>query len=231
MLDNLSSALAGAVSHPVAGPLATFLAGLISSIAPCTLTAIALIVGFVGGQKSGSKGRAIAVSLSFFLGLTIAFVILAAVAQGLGILLRGPLYSGILGLIVFVMGLHVAGIIRLPIPSASPDAAKLTGIAGAFLLGLITATVSAPCATPVLIAVLALASASTQGARGIILITAYALGHWAPVLVAGFTAGLLPSLLKKKGLKDIARVMTLCMGIGLALLGAWLAFTNLMKLI
>ena len=231
MLDNLSSALAGAVSHPIAGPLATFLAGLISSIAPCTLTAIALVVGFVGGQKSGSKGRAIAVSVSFFLGLTIAFVILAAVAQGLGILLRGPLYSGILGLIVFVMGLHVAGIIRLPIPSASPDAAKLTGIAGAFLLGLITATVSAPCATPVLIAVLALASASTQGARGIILITAYALGHWAPVLVAGFTAGLLPSLLKKKGLKDTARVMTLCMGIGLALLGAWLAFTNLMKLI
>ena len=231
MLDNLSSALAEAVSHPIAGPLATFLAGLISSIAPCTLTAIALVVGFVGGQKSGSKGRAIAVSVSFFLGLTIAFVILAAVAQGLGILLRGPLYSGILGLIVFVMGLHVAGIIRLPIPSASPDAAKLTGIAGAFLLGLITATVSAPCATPVLIAVLALASASTQGARGIILITAYALGHWAPVLVAGFTAGLLPSLLKKKGLKDTARVMTLCMGLGLALLGAWLAFTNLMKLI
>ena len=231
MLDNLSSALAEAVSHPIAGPLATFLAGLISSIAPCTLTAIALVVGFVGGQKSGSKGRAIGVSVSFFLGLTIAFVILAAVAQGLGILLRGPLYSGILGLIVFVMGLHVAGIIRLPIPSASPDAAKLTGIAGAFLLGLITATVSAPCATPVLIAVLALASASTQGARGIILITAYALGHWAPVLVAGFTAGLLPSLLKRKGLKDTARVMTLCMGIGLALLGAWLAFTNLMKLI
>ncbi len=231
MLDSLSSALAGAVSHPIAGPLATFLAGLISSIAPCTLTAIALIVGFVGGQKSGGRGRAAAVTISFFLGLTIAFVILGAVAQGLGFLLRGPAYSGALGLIVLAMGLHVAGIIRLPIPSVSPDAERLTGIAGAFLLGLVTATVPAPCATPVLIAVLALASASTEGARGLLLITAYGLGHWAPVLVAGFTAGLLPSLLKQKGLKDAARVLTLCMGIGLALIGAWLAFTNLMKLI
>ncbi len=231
MLDNLSSALAGAVSHPIAGPLATFLAGLISSIAPCTLTAIALVLGFVGGQRSGGKGRAITVTVSFFLGLTVAFVALGALAQGLGILLRGPLYSGILGIIVLAMGLHMSGIIKLPMPSVSPDAERLTGIAGAFLLGLITATVSAPCATPVLIAVLALASASTEGARGLILITAYGLGHWAPVLVAGFTAGLLPSLLKNKGLKDAARVITLCMGIGLALLGAWLAMSNLAKLI
>ncbi len=231
MLDNLSDALAGAISHPIAGPLATFLAGLISSIAPCTLTAIALVVGFVGGQKSGGKGKAIAVTISFFMGLTVAFVVLGALAQGLGILLRGPLYSGILGILVLVMGLHVAGVVRLPMPSVSPDAEKLTGIAGAFILGLVTATVSAPCATPVLIAVLALASASTEGARGLLLITAYGLGHWAPVLVAGFTAGLLPSLLKRKGLKDAARVMTLCMGIGLALLGAWLAITNLTKLI
>lgn len=231
MLDNLSDALAGAISHPIAGPLATFLAGLISSIAPCTLTAIALVVGFVGGQKSGGKGKAIAVTISFFMGLTVAFVVLGALAQGLGILLRGPLYSGILGILVLVMGLHVAGVVRLPMPSVSPDAEKLTGIAGAFILGLVTATVSAPCATPVLIAVLALASASTEGARGLLLITAYGMGHWAPVLVAGFTAGLLPSLLKRKGLKDAARVMTLCMGIGLALLGAWLAITNLTKLI
>lgn len=231
MLDNLSDALAGAISHPIAGPLATFLAGLISSIAPCTLTAIALVVGFVGGQKSGGKGKAIAVTISFFMGLTVAFVVLGALAQGLGILLRGPLYSGILGILVLVMGLHVAGAVRLPMPSVSPDAEKLTGIAGAFILGLVTATVSAPCATPVLIAVLALASASTEGARGLLLITAYGLGHWAPVLVAGFTVGLLPSLLKRKGLKDAARVMTLCMGIGLALLGAWLAITNLTKLI
>lgn len=231
MLDNLSDALAGAISHPIAGPLATFLAGLISSIAPCTLTAIALVVGFVGGQKSGGKGKAIAVTISFFMGLTVAFVVLGALAQGMGILLRGPLYSGILGIVVLVMGLHVAGVVRLPMPSVSPDAEKLTGIAGAFILGLVTATVSAPCATPVLIAVLALASASTEGARGLLLITAYGMGHWAPVLVAGFTAGLLPSLLKRKGLKDAARVMTLCMGIGLALLGAWLAITNLTKLI
>lgn len=231
MLDSLSSALAEAVSHPITGPLATFLAGLISSLAPCTLTAIALVIGFVGGQKSGGKARAAAVTVSFFLGLTVAFVVLGALAQGIGILLRGPLYSAILGLVVLLMGLHLAGIIRLPVPSASPNAEKLTGVAGAFLLGLVTATVSAPCATPVLVAVLALASASSEGARGLLLITAYGLGHWAPVLLAGFTAGLLPSLLKRKGLKEAAKVMTQCMGAGLALIGAWLAVTNLMKLI
>jgi cytochrome c biogenesis protein CcdA len=225
MLDNLAKVLADAISQPVFGFVAAFLAGLISSLAPCTLTAIVLIVGFVGASKE--KVKALASTISFFLGLTVTFVILGAIAQGLGFLFSGPIFKAILGLITFLMGLNIVGLIKIPMPSFSPKVERGTGAAGAFLLGIVTATVSAPCATPVLIAVLALASSSAQGTRGILLTTAYALGHWAPVLVAGITAGFIPSALGKSGFAKAARFLTVAMGIAIAATGAWIAVTSL----
>jgi len=231
MLDKLAQNLTQALSMPLFGFAAAFLAGLISSLAPCTLTAIALVVGYVGGSKAMGRARALASTLAFFLGLTVAFVVLGALAQGLGFLLSGPAFSLALGLLVLLMGMNVAGIISIPMPSATPRAEGRVHAAGAFALGLVTATVSAPCATPVLVAVLALASATAGGSRGVLLTIAYALGHWAPVLVAGITAGTAPQALARSGLTKYSRALTLAMGIALMATGAWLAATNMLKLI
>jgi len=229
MIDNLAKVLADAISQPIFGYVAAFLAGLISSLSPCTMTAIVLIVAFVGASKE--RGKAIASTVSFFLGLTVTFVAFGVIAQGIGFLFSGPLFKVILGLIVFLMGLNIIGLIKIPMPSFSPKVERGTGVLGAFILGIVTATVSAPCATPVLIAVLALASSSVQGARGVLLTTAYALGHWAPVLVAGIAAGLIPSALGNSGFTKAARILTVALGIAITAIGAWMAVTSLIMLI
>jgi len=231
MLENLAQNLTQALSMPLFGFAAAFLAGLISSLAPCTLTAIALVIGYVGGSKGMGRARAMASTVAFFLGLTFAFVVLGALAQGLGFLFSGPAFSLFLGLLVLAMGMNVAGIIRIPMPSVAPRTGGRVHAAGAFVLGLVTATVSAPCATPVLVAVLALASATTGGSRGLLLTIAYALGHWAPVLLAGITAGTAPQALAKPGLIKYSRALNLAMGIALMAAGAWLVATNTLKLI
>lgn len=231
MSGNIAENLTQALSMPIFGFAAAFLAGLVSSLAPCTFTAIALVVGYVGGSKDIGRARAMASTISFFLGLTVAFVVLGALAQGLGFLFSGPVFSLILGLLVLVMGMNIAGLIRIPMPSVAPRAGGRARMAGAFVLGLVTATVSAPCATPVLVAVLALASATTGGSRGLLLTIAYALGHWAPVLLAGFTAGSAPQVLAKSGWTRYSHALNIAMGAALMAAGAWLAATNLLKLI
>jgi cytochrome c-type biogenesis protein len=229
MISDLSKFLAETISHPVAGFAAAFLAGVISSIAPCTVTAITLIIGYVGGYAAGNKAKATACTVSFVTGLTIAFVTLGVVASGLGFLFAGPVYRALLSILVLLMGLNVMGVIRLPMPAINPKIKSGSGIAGAFMLGLITASVSAPCATPVLIAILAMASASTNGIRGILLTTFYAIGHWLPVLIVGITAGFAPSALAKAGFRKLSNAFLQAMGVILVAIGTWMLCTSIVN--
>lgn len=228
MLNGLSQTLAEVISLPVVGVAAALLAGLLSSLAPCTFTAMALVLGFVG---RGDGKKAVISTVAFFAGLTVAFVALGVLAQGLGFLFASPVFSAFLAAIVLAMGLNVMGIVRIPMPTVPVRARSGLSAAGAFTLGLVTATVSAPCATPVLIAVLAMASATSTGSRAILLTTAYALGHWAPVLAAGFMAGLAPEKLRESGLARASRLLTAGLGIAISAAGAWMLYSSLIKLL
>jgi cytochrome c-type biogenesis protein len=176
-----------------------FLGGIVTSIGPCNLASIPLVMAYVGGGSQRQRGRVFALSLSFAVGLAITFMLLGVVASLLGGLLGG--WRGwpyLLAGVCFLIGLHMLGAFSLPIPawfSDLPTRIQLCGLPGALALGLAFGLVASQCATPVLAAILTTVMAHQDGlAYGALLLFVYALGRGVPVVVAGTFAGALRGL-------------------------------------
>ncbi len=101
------------------------------------------------------------------------------------------LWNWIVALVCILMGLHLAGVLTVPIPALGTGLSrKAHGYFGALLLGLLFGLVSAPCAAPILIVLLTyLAGSGAAGAWGALLLLFYAFGHSVLILVAGTSMG------------------------------------------
>jgi cytochrome c-type biogenesis protein len=190
-----------------------FLAGIVSFASPCCLPLVPVYVTYmVGTTPPGSPtGRRVAFkqALAFVLGFTVVFVALWASVGLVGYLLRD--YVGILrqvgGAVLIVMGLHVAGVIRISalyrqisVPTGRLVGKSATGdgtvmvIAPSYirsgLLGVAFAAGWTPCVGPILGGIIGLASLNSSVGQGTVLLIAYAMGLGIPfVLVAvGATA-------------------------------------------
>lgn len=209
--------------------IAVFIGGLISAASPCVLAAIPLIVGYVGGYAEGNKKKAALFSLVFVLGLSITFTLLGAAASVMGQFLgfMGKwLYIG-LAVVAIGMGLQLMGIISIPLPFQKTRQVKSKGLAGAFLLGLLTGTVSSPCATPVLAVILAYVSTQGDILYGGSLLFVYALGHCALIFVAGLSIGFTESIVSSKGIKNFSLYAKKISGAILVVVGVYFGITNL----
>lgn len=208
--------------------VAVFIGGLISAASPCVLAAIPLIIGYVGGYSEGNKKKAALFSLVFVFGLSITFTLLGAAAsvmgQFLGFMGRW-LYIG-LAVIAIFMGFQLMGIISIPLPFQKTRAVKTKGLLGAFLLGMLTGTVSSPCATPVLAVILAYVSTQGDMAYGGSLLFVYALGHCALIFIAGLSIGLTESIVSAKGMKNFSLYAKKLSGALLALVGIYFGITS-----
>jgi len=209
--------------------VAVFVGGLISAASPCVLAAIPLIIGYVGGYSEGNKKKAALFSLVFVLGLSITFTLLGAAAsvmgQFLGFMGRW-LYIG-LAVIAILMGLQLMGIISIPLPFQKTRAIKTKGLLGAFLLGMLTGTVSSPCATPVLSVILAYVSTQGDMVYGGSLLFVYAIGHCALIFVAGLSVGLTESIVGSKSTRNFSLYAKKVSGALLVLVGIYFGITNL----
>ena len=208
--------------------VAVFIGGLISAASPCVLAAIPLIIGYVGGYSEGNKKKAALFSLIFVLGLSITFTLLGAAAsvmgQFLGFMGRW-LYIG-LAVIAILMGLQLMGIISIPLPFQKTRAVKTKGLLGAFLLGMLTGTVSSPCATPVLAVILAYVSTQGDMVYGGSLLFVYALGHCALIFVAGLSIGFTESIVSSRGVKNFSLYLKKSSGAILVAAGVYFGVTN-----
>lgn len=208
--------------------LAVFMGGLISAASPCVLAAIPLIIGYVGGYSEGNKKKAALYSLVFVIGLALAFTILGAAAAAVGRFLGflGKwLYIG-LAAIAIIMGLQLLGIVSLALPLQGSRGVKTEGLLGAFFLGLLTGVASSPCATPVLVVILAYVSTQGDLFYGSSLLFVYALGHCALIFVAGTSVGLTESFLKSRGADGFSRYSRIASGVILMGVGMYIGITN-----
>jgi cytochrome c-type biogenesis protein len=143
----------------VLGYLIVFMGGVVTSLGPCNLATIPLIVGFVGGSHDLSRKRAFALSFAFALGLAITFMMLGIFAAMLGAWIGGGArwWYYLVAAICFVIGLHMLGVLRFDLPltfGGLRERIALKGIPGALALGLVSGLVASQCATPVLAAIL-----------------------------------------------------------------------------
>ena len=209
--------------------LLVFLGGIVTSIGPCNVAMIPLVVGFVGGSPDLSRSRSFALALTFATGLAITFMLLGVAAALVGGLVGAATRTWfyLVAGVCLIIGLQMLGVIHLTIPSwfgAMRERVGLRGTPGALALGLVSGLVASQCATPVLAAILTYVMAQQDSlAYGAALLFVYALGRGVPIVLAGtFTGALkeLQSLGKWSGLiEKFSGVIVL--GVGLYLL--WIA--------
>jgi cytochrome c biogenesis protein CcdA len=208
--------------------LAVFLGGLISAASPCVLAAIPLVIGYVGGYSEGNRRRSALFSLVFVLGLSFTFTMLGAAASAMGQFLGFMgrwLYVGI-AFIAVLMGLQLMGVISVPMPLQKTRTVKSKGLLGALLLGMLTGTVSSPCATPVLAVILAYVSTQRDMMYGSSLLFVYALGHCALIFVAGLSVGLTESIVSSRGARNFSLYAKKLSGVLLFLTGLYFGITT-----
>lgn len=175
-----------------------FLGGVVTSIGPCNVAMIPLLIGFVAGKKEVTRGQGFAISVAFTTGLAITFTGLGVFAALVGGLF-GPnrLWYYVVAGVCVIIGLHLLGIFQVPIPGffeRQRERMHHRGLIGALLLGLISGLVSSQCATPVLVAILTLVMAKGAIIYGATLLFVYALGRGVPIILAGTFAGVVKAL-------------------------------------
>ncbi len=187
--------LSAVSSFSVLSYVIVFAGGIVSSVGPCNIAMIPLIVAFVGGQKNISRRKGLVLSAAFALGLAITLSALGVFAAVVGGLIGGTtrVWYYAIATICVVMGLQSVGVLSLPLPDlAAVWREKVTrqGVLGALLMGLASGLVASGCATPALAAILTLAMSEGTIAYGASLLLVYGLGRGVPVVIFGTFAGL-----------------------------------------
>lgn len=177
-------------------PLA-LLAGVISFASPCFLPIVPAFVGqLVGGNpRHVSRSTALGHATSFVVGFSAVFI---AVWASIGLIGRSlGSYAGPLrvlgGIVLIVMGLHVAGLIEVSalnrvVRSPLRLEGRGSGMLRSGVMGVVFGAGWTPCIGPILGGILALASASSSSGRGVTLMLAYCIGLGAPIVLVAVGA-------------------------------------------
>jgi len=214
-------------TNPWLALVVVFFGGLLTASNPCVLAMIPLTIGFVSGDNAiKSTKSAFVFSLFFVLGLAAMFTAMGLVAALVGRLFgnMSPIWNWIVAGVCLVMGLHLMGVLKVPIPQLNVNS-NVKGGVGAFVLGLLFGIVSAPCAAPILVVLLTyIAGSNSSTAYGGLLLLVYALGHCVLILVAGTSIGAAKSIIENKKLTSATNWLRRASGVLIILVGAYFAY-------
>jgi cytochrome c-type biogenesis protein len=179
--------------------LVALLAGLLSFLSPCVLPIVPAYIGRLAALADDESPTLHAIL--FTAGFTTLFAVLglgAAYAGGaLGRLL--PSVQLPLGLAMIAGGLHLAGVIRIPLLDRGGGRRAVTapGRVGSALLGVAFAAAWTPCIGIVLGSILALAATGSDPLGAALLLISYGLGLGLPVIALALLAGRAAPLLAR----------------------------------
>ena len=178
-----------------------FAAGFLASLTPCVYPVIPIVMGFVGGRSQGRKLKGFVLSLFFVLGLSLVYSLLGVAAAQTGSLIgvsfQNPVVVVIIAAIFIVMGLSLAGLFSITVPSwiaAKASGGHKSEYLGAMIVGGVSAVIAAPCVGPVLIALLSWISQSGNVFLGFWLTFVFSLGMSVIFILAGTFSGAISSL-------------------------------------
>lgn len=182
------------------------LAGLLSFLSPCILPIVPFYLSYMAGVGMNQitpdgaiapavRNRAVLSASFFALGVITIFVSLGAAASTAGQLVREyfDILRWLAAALIFVMGLHFLGVIRIGILyrqlRAEPGETSNMSLVGAYVIGLAFAFGWTPCVGPVLAAILFTAAGAETAGRGALLLLVYGVGMTLPFVIAALFIG------------------------------------------
>lgn len=200
--------------NPWIAPLFALVAGILTSFTPCALSSVPLVIGYIGGTGQKDIKRSFWLSVVFSSGMALTFTILGTAASLLGRLMQGTgsWWYIILGMLMMLMALQTWEIYNF-IPSSYVISKNTKqGFAGAFIAGMLGGFFSSPCATPVLVVLLAIVAKEGSMAWGILLLLLYSIGHSFLVLIAGTFVGFVQKLSSNEKYGGASKILRIFMG-------------------
>jgi cytochrome c-type biogenesis protein len=220
-----------------------FTAGLLSFISPCVLPLVPAYLSYISGvsleamrgqtEEKGAGHKVIINTLLFVLGFSIVFCTLGATASYIGqyLVLYKSYINIIGGIIIIVLGLHLAGVYRikwLDYEKRVHVKEKPLGLLGSVLIGAAFAFGWTPCIGPILSAILLIAADQKTTADGILLLAVYSMGLGVPFLLTGIALNYAMSIFK--AIKKHYRKIELASGVLLIFIGLLVATDQFTRL-
>ena len=176
-----------------------FLGGVLTALTPCVYPLIPITISVFGARQASSRGKAIALTSCYCLGIATMFTSMGIAAalsgKAFGSALGSPYIVAFLAILLTTFAFSMFGAFEMNLPPSV--AARLNtvggaGYGGAFAMGLVAGIVAAPCTGPVLSGVL-LHVARTQDVKlGAMLLFTYSLGIGLPFFLIGALSMSLP---------------------------------------
>ena len=213
-------------------PLIVFLGGVLTSIGPCNVAMVPLMLAYIGRDSESGSKRGFTLALSFTIGTAVTFVILGLIIAFVGGLfgVTQTVFSYVAAVVCLVMGLFLLDLVPFQLPSlatiskkigikTSTNSKKYRGHKGAFSLGMILGLAGSQCGTPILFVILTYVLLKGQISYGALLLFIYALGRGLPLIIAGSISGFIKTLPK---IAQYSKKIEIFVGIFLILLSFYL---------
>jgi cytochrome c-type biogenesis protein len=183
-----------------------FIAGVLTSLAPCIYPMIPITAAIVGGSSVGdaprARSRTVLLTFTYVLGLALAYA-----SVGLFAGLTGTLFGSIstnpwvyfaMANLLVIAALALLDVIPVRVPTWLLTRAATAGeggsLYGVFVMGAASGLVAAPCSAPVMAAVLTWVTATKSGILGFIYLFVFSLGMSTLLIIVGLFSGTLARL-------------------------------------
>lgn len=195
-----------------------FLAGFVFSFNPVSFASIPVMLAYV--TKAHEERQALFMGAAFVTGTLVTHVVLGMAAALGGEWVQsvmGRQWGLFLGPLLIVMGLMWSGWLKIRLPWFGIKGKRVTGIWGAFLLGIPFSVAVCPFCTPALLVTLTASAAIGSVGFGFSLLLAFALGRSIPIILGAWSMGWLESLQilsrHQKSLEIIAGIVLILTGL------------------
>lgn len=183
---------------PLAGTFVAFAAGLLTCLTPCVYPMIAITVSVFGAKQAKSRAQAMLLSTSYVGGIVALFtpmmIISALTGKVFGTALSNPYVVVGIAVVFAATAASMFGAFEMTLPESWMQ--RLSGVGGAgyggaFLLGLVSGLVAAPCVGPILTVILTWIGTTRNIPLGAAVGVSYSIGLGLPFwLVGTFAVGL-----------------------------------------
>ena len=199
-------------------------------LSPCHLTTIPLIIGYLSNQRELSTKKAFYLSTIFSVGILISIAVIGGITAAAGQLLGdiGKIGNYVVAMVFLIFGLSLLGILPLNFPGLGPIKSKRKGYFSVLSLGLVFGLALGPCTFAFMAPMLGIVFNLTAKnlLNGLVLLSAFAVGHCAVIIAAGTSTRLVQKITKwDEQSKGITIIRKIC-GILVLLGGIYLVYST-----